>query len=405
MRIVHFCDCFSPLSETFIYDHVSEVERQGATCHVLTLERSNEETRPFDGVYTIPAPPRWNAGRLWRRSLAAFGKGTASGSYWPLLTPSLKEALVALAPDVIHAHFGPMGALIAPLAQILGIPLVVSCYGYDVSVLIRKKAWRSEYRTLFNQATRLIGISNHICNKLIALGAPPEKVHLMHLGIRPATFRFSSPQERFDGKTVRCLHVGRLVEKKDPIRLTQAIYHAQTLLGDTLTLQLQIAGDGPLRRKLEKTILDLGIQDQVTLLGAVEHTEIPALMQSAHLYTQHCVTARDGDQEGQGVSFVEASATGLPIVSTWHNGLPDVILHEETGFLVPEGHVREMGDRIAALASNPSLWTRLGQRGRAHVEANFNLEKQVRRLIQLYEETLETYGKAQPALTVGHQTP
>jgi colanic acid/amylovoran biosynthesis glycosyltransferase len=84
------------------------------------------------------------------------------------------------------------------------------------------------------------------------------------------------------------------------------------------------------------------------------------------------------------VSFVEASASGLPIVSTRHNGLPDVILDEETGFLVEEGNSEEMGQKIAHLASNPERWNEIGRKGRMHMEERFDLSKQIEKMKGAY---------------------
>jgi glycosyltransferase involved in cell wall biosynthesis len=88
-------------------------------------------------------------------------------------------------------------------------------------------------------------VSNHICDKLRGLGAPEEKIRLLHGGIRLSKFEFDPPSPRFDGETVRCLHVGRLVEKKAPLDLVRAFSEARHRVGDEVDLQLTIAGDGP----------------------------------------------------------------------------------------------------------------------------------------------------------------
>jgi glycosyltransferase involved in cell wall biosynthesis len=171
--------------------------------------------------------------------------------------------------------------------------------------------------------------------------------------------------------------VGRLVEKKSPIDLARAFKYAVDVVNSDTRLKLTIAGDGPLRADLEREVQKLGIENHVSILGEVAHSRVSDLLADANLYTQHCKTASDGDQEGQGVSFVEAAASGLPIVSTRHNGLTDVILDGETGYLVGEGDFEAMGEKIAWLAERPSQWCRLGRAGRRHVEENFNLQDQV----------------------------
>jgi glycosyltransferase involved in cell wall biosynthesis len=167
------------------------------------------------------------------------------------------------------------------------------------------------------------------------------------------------------------------VEKKSPIDLAKAFRYAVDETSEDIQLELKIAGDGPLRGELEQEVRDQGIENQVSILGAVPHSQVSKLMAEANLYTQHCKTASNGDQEGQGVSFVEASASGLPIVSTRHNGLTDVIVDGQTGYLVEEGDVEGMGKKIAYLAESPDEWRRLGKAGRIRVEESFNLQNQV----------------------------
>jgi glycosyltransferase involved in cell wall biosynthesis len=262
-------------------------------------------------------------------------------------------------------------------------------YGYDVSKLAREEFWREQYPPTFAKSALLVGISNHICTRIESLGGSPDKITCWHLGIDLDQFKYRSADVSFDGETVQCLHVGRLVEKKSPIDLARAFKYAVDATSKGPTLKLKIAGDGPLRSDLEREVRDLGIEDQVSILGAVSHARVGCLLAEANIYTQHCKTASDGDQEGQGVTFVEASASGLPVIATRHNGLTDVIHDGETGYLVEEGDAEAMGKQIAQLARNPDQWRRLGRAGRDHIEENFDLKKQVEKMQMLYAELTE----------------
>jgi colanic acid/amylovoran biosynthesis glycosyltransferase len=386
MRVLHFASRFSPLSETFTYDYVVELERQGVDNHVVTLRRDNEEQRPFPRVSVVPAVGRWHPVRVWHRGLAEVGIGSSVESSWPLLRPRLERLVQQIRPDVVHAHFGPAGALIAPTVKRLGARLLVSFHGYDISMLARRSVWRGIYkRDLIDSGAAVTGVSNHICDRLRELGFPRDTVHLLHGGVHVDRFHYSNPSERWDGRTVRCLHVGRLVEKKNPVLLVQAFRHALDLAGPGVDLRLDVIGEGPLEGALRSEILRLGLGDKVTVLGSLPHHLVARAMQEAHIYTQHSVTAPNGDQEGQGISLVEASSCGLPVVTTRHNGFPDVVLDGETGYLVEERDVRGMGERIARLATHPERWKEMGARGRKHVESHMNLGIQVRKATALYQ--------------------
>jgi glycosyltransferase involved in cell wall biosynthesis len=264
--------------------------------------------------------------------------------------------------------------------------LLVSFLGLDVSTLGRGTLWRRIYkRDLIDSGTAVTGVSNHVCARLEELGFPRDTVHLLHNGVRVDRFHYSDPAGRWDGRTVKCLHVGRLVEKKNPVLLVQAFRHAVDMARPGLDLRLDVIGEGPLEGALKAEISRLGLGDKVRLLGPLPHDLIVKAMQEAHVYTQHAVTAPNGDQEGQGISLVEASSCGLPVVTTRHNGIPDVVLDGETGYLVEERDVRGMGERIAGLAAHPERWKEMGARGRKHVETHMNLSLQVQKAIALYQ--------------------
>jgi glycosyltransferase involved in cell wall biosynthesis len=254
-------------------------------------------------------------------------------------------------------------------------------------MLPRVATWSGLYRRhLIDSQASVIGVSNHVCAKLRELGFPDERVHLLHNGVRLNDFAYSDPARRWDGKTVRCLYVGRLVEKKGPILLVRAFREALDRIPRNLDLVLDMIGEGPLRLALEREISSLALGEKVRLLGGLPHAVVSQKMRKAHLYIQHSVTADNGDQEGHPIAFIEASACGLPIVGTRHNGIPEVVLDGSTGYLVDEGDVCGMGERIAHLARHPTEWAEMGARGRKHVETELNISDQADKAIALYKQ-------------------
>jgi len=392
MRVAHFVRAFSPLSESFIYDHVSEMQRQGGDCHILTMNRENQAARPFEPVTRLNIPSKVNPRRVFYKAVG-YTVGREDSTYlWPIYRGELHRELSKIAPDVIHAHFGPEGAIAAPVAQQLGIPLVVTFYGYDVSRLATSERWRHRYSELFARAATLIGVSRPVCQRLIELGADPAKVRLIHLGVRLDKFTYSNPLGRFDGNTVRCIHVGRLTPKKSPLHLLEAFSRAAAAAAPGVDLRLTIIGDGELAGDVRMRVTALGLERRVEVLGALPHDQILSHLRQAHIYTQHSLTAPNGDQEGLPVSIIEASASGLPVVSTMHSGIPEAVLDGETGFLVAEGDVEAMAARIATLSRNPDLWLRFGMAGRSHIQHGFNLSE----LVLESKRLLERLTSSQP---------
>jgi len=110
-----------------------------------------------------------------------------------------------------------------------------------------------------------------------------------------------------------------------------------------------------------------------TLHGAKTHEQSQAILSRSHLYLSPSVTARDGDQEGTPVALMEAMAVGLPVLSTFHSGIPEMIEDGVSGFLVPERDDSALADRIVRLASDPSLWPAMARVARETVMQRYNM--------------------------------
>ncbi len=387
MRVAHVVESFSPLTETFIYDTIVESVKQGVEAYVVTNAHLNTDDRPFDHVYVTQAQPKWHPQRVWSRLRTTLKLQHPDEYTASIRFGSYRDLLKRLKPDVIHAHFGNIGYWLLPVASSLNIPLVVSFYGYDASLLTTDPIWIARYSQL-SKSVNTICTSNFLRNKLLEIGFLDETTYKIHAGIDLGKIQHADPLKRFDGKNVHCLHVGRLVEKKAPLHLVKAFAMARRALLPEMNLQLTIAGDGPLFEPLVNTVSDLAIEDAVTLLGAVSHSEALKLFAQAHIYTQHCVTSASGDQEGMGVSFAEASAHGLPIISTWHNGIPEVVIDGKSGYLVPEGDIEGMAEKLITLCKSPQQWSVLGFAGRSHVENNLSLEVETRKYLEILNKVV-----------------
>jgi len=387
MKVVQFCNSFSASSETFIYDTVKELERQGHDCHVLTMDRINEEERPHDKVHLVQMPGRWNLPRLWHRALATLGiSGDVNTHKWPVFRHRVRRCLEDLEPDVVHAQFGPPGVLIAPVAKKLDIPLFVTFHGYDVFLLPKRGDWKNRYNNLFESADKLITVSERTLKELVDLSSQEEKTCVVHNGTTIGECDYSDPSKEYDGGVVKLLFVGRLIEVKSPLRLVDVFRRATQMNENKSTLKLTIVGDGPMKRELKDRVKQYGLSDRIDYLGKVSHNEVRRLMADHHIYVQYCQRSANGAEESFGVTFIEAQASGLPVVSTKSGGVPDAVNDGESGYLVPEEDTEAMAERIVQLAQSPDQWSKMGRAGREYVEKHFDLSKQVHKLTDLYKK-------------------
>jgi len=286
--------------------------------------------------------------------------------------------------DIIHCHFGPVGILGTYLKEI-GIPgkYVTSFHGYDVNSYTKIKG-ANAYKDLFLKGDLFTVNTNYTLKRVTDLGCSESKIRLLHVGIKSANFDFF-PRQYQPGTPLKVLTVGRLVEKKGYEYSIRAIHK---LIRAYDNLHYMIAGDGPLRKKIGSLVSELGLENHVFFLGAVEANEVADLYRQAHVFLLASITASDDDREGQALVLQEAQASGLPLVSTLHNGIPEGVLDGESGFLVPEGDADALAEKLDYLFRHPELWPEMGRKGRQFVEEHFENTKLNTQLIAIYEGAL-----------------
>jgi colanic acid/amylovoran biosynthesis glycosyltransferase len=188
------------------------------------------------------------------------------------------------------------------------------------------------------------------------------------------------------GEPLKILTIGRLTEKKGH---EYAIKGVAKLIKKGGNVIYTIAGDGPLRDKLANLVLDLGIDGNVKFLGPVEQEEVLKLYRESHIFLLTSVTAKSGDQEGIPVVLMEAQAVGLPIISTFHSGIPELVENGKSGFLVPEKDSMKLAEKLIYLAEKPELWSGMGAYGRKIVEEKYDIKKLNVQLVDIYHTVLK----------------
>jgi len=382
MRVAHFRQEFSTLTETFIYDYVTEMHQQGVDTHFVTLRRVNEDSRPFPNVTVVERPSRWHPCRLWHRALVPFSERKPLHAEWPIVRDRLEEALREIQPDLVHAHFGPAGTIIAPVASEKNVPFIVSFHGFDAFKLPDDPFWRDKYETLFGQASKLTAVSHVMADHLMDTGAPEEKIEVIRVGKRLEDYSFLEP----DSPVRRWVSVGGSTAKKGHEDCINAFGQLVERFPDS---SVDIIGTES--QSLRKQIEAEGLRQNVRLLGQRPHSEVKKRMQHADGFVLCSKTADDGDREGVPTVLMEAQAIGLPVVSTMHSGIPEVIPEDNHEFLAPEGDVNGLAERLCRLTTLPSdELTRIGKKGRKKVEQDFNLSGEVESLQRIYRSSVRT---------------
>lgn len=281
-----------------------------------------------------------------------------------LQRPALARLLRKFQPDVLHAQFGHLGMLALPVAIRHGAPLVVSFRGQDVQLVERADARRRE--ALFCRAARILARCESMRRDLTALGCPEGKVVTHPSPIRLKELPFRTRVSPADVLETRILMAGRMVEKKGMDDALRALALVRGRYGSQ-PFRLHIIGDGPMRIPLRRLAQELHLLDRVDFLSWMPHAVLVQEMLDAHLFLLPCRMA-NGDREGIPQVIKEAMATGLPVVSTNHAGIPEIIEPGVTGYLAQEGNPVSLAAALERALAEQSGWAEMGRRAAAAVQ-------------------------------------
>lgn len=284
--------------------------------------------------------------------------------------------------EVVLAEYGTTAAEVMAACTISRTPLVVHFHGFDVYQEATLERLREPYRRLFGMAARIVVVSEHMGRRLCDLGAPAERIVCNSCGVDVGRFHGAEPEHA----PPLFLALGRFVEKKGPLLTLEAF---AMLCDEAPDVRLVMLGDGPLHTECMERAENLGIDDKVEFPGSVDHVEVAGWMHRARCFVQHSRRAPDGDSEGTPVAVLEASASGLPVVSTRHGGIVDAVIDGESGFLVEEGDIAAMAERMLRFERDPKLAAAMGRVGRRHMIDAYSAELSLGRLRSVLVEAAE----------------
>lgn len=285
---------------------------------------------------------------------------------------SIWETLVATSfvnenTDVVYAQFGTNGVKVLNICKTFGLPLIVHFRGLDSSKKSILKRFRKKYLKLFEYASFVIVVSHDMEDRLVNLGCPREKIVYNPSAPNDTYYRI---QPTFSKKLF--VGAGRFVDKKAPQNTIRAFMKVLEKHPDA---QLILAGSGKLFKQCKELVRQNNLENSVCLPGAFNSEQLEQWFCEATAFVQHSMTAPDGDKEGTPNSISEASLAGLPVISTFHAGIPDVIIDKKTGLLSDEGNIDAMAKNMIWILDNPQEAKKMGSDGKENIRKNFNLTK------------------------------
>lgn len=264
-------------------------------------------------------------------------------------------------PDLVWVEFGTTAHVASDLLHRLGKPYFIAVHGFDITREFRDPWYASEFVKLANSSAGVICASHHTQNLCRTAGVNKDRCLVVRLPLDGSRLKRTTPLPE---GPVRYVHLGRLVQKKGPLQTLMAFHSVLQTHSDA---RLTFIGEGPLKGPLNDYVQAHKLGASVNLLGAMNQADALAELEQHHVFCQHSVTGMDGDQEGFALSPAEAALFEMPVVSTWHNGIPEHVEHGETGLLVKEWDIEGMAQAMIRLATDDQLRSKMGRAGRQRV--------------------------------------
>lgn len=403
MKVAFLTELFPKLSETFILNQITGLIDNGYSIEVFATRAADEpKTHAQIEEYsliertTYTDKPTTYSGSISQ----IFGTILRHPQTFPIIISSLsrgKNGIARIANidtfldadsnefDIYHAHFGNVakswdflcGSNAIP-DRLTQSPFMISFYGQDASYILQENP--NAYDQLFTQCDIVTVLSEDMESDLISVGCPKNKIVIQPLGVDVEQFKFRKRNLSDDG--IDLLTVARFDQKKGLEYAVDAI----APLVKQYDVTYKIAGNGPLFDKIKEKIAAHGISDSVELLGWVNQDEVRKLYNNSDVFLLPSITADDGSKEGTPTVLLEAQACGLPVISTYHAGIPEIVEEGGSGLLVPERDVNSLREALVEIFDSPEDWPEMGAKGRRLVERRHSIDAVVSRLSTIYTE-------------------
>ena len=280
----------------------------------------------------------------------------------------------------IHIHFANRATHTALFLKKAGFTFSFTAHAQDFMVDLAND---DLLREMIRKATFTAAVSDY--SRALLTNICPDaadRIHRVYNGIDASQFPTAHPGGS-PGEPLRLISIGRLIDFKGFPVLLEAI---ATLRDNHIPVALQIIGEGPQRPALEAQIDRLQLQANVRLRGVLSQEEIKKELAHAHAFTLACLTDSKGATDILPTVILEAMACGLPVVSTKLAGVPEMVLHGETGLLAPPDDAPALAGHLTTLARDPDLRARFGAAGLQRVQKIFALDKTAGHLASLFPQ-------------------
>ncbi|WP_187774822.1 glycosyltransferase family 4 protein [Pedobacter sp. BS3] len=377
MKVIHFVRKSSQLKASFIQNQVVNhiAYTPGIVYKIKTDQGGGFSTFHNTGFKTLDLS---GAGNFWGKIKFKLVK---------LITTREARKIREFVndADILHFHYGTDAGIYLPLLRHIAKPKVVSFYGYDCSSFPQRLGGYGKYylkQRVFKHADVVLAMSEDMKKDLLKLGCPEEKIKIHYHGIPLAKF-YGRHNYDPSGKHVSYLIISSLTPKKGHLFLLEAFKKAQSI---NPAIQLTIVGSGLQWHDIMRFIKLNNMQRYVSVFGKIAYASQQHLtyLKQADVFIHPSIVHKNADKEGIPGAIVEAMAAGLPVISTFHAGIPYIIETGKTGLLVHENDVDALCQAILKTANDPGLRKNLGRQGQQYAMEHLDVSKKEQLLEAIY---------------------
>jgi colanic acid/amylovoran biosynthesis glycosyltransferase len=390
MRVGYILAVFPALTQTFILNELIELLAEGHEVYIFSLLRPKDRiVQPEIQRYgllkkTCYLPSYAGLGlRLLNPQLygTLFNKAyparrVRSRLYGVAAADYLSGRIAGLNLDILHAHFYGLTTFVSMLlSQRTELPFTFICHGRDIFVEPKPKVLRRHMEA----ASKVITPSHYTVDYLHNLtGVDKRKIEVIRAC--PDIDKLKTIRRREEGLTI--LTVARLAEDKG---IDYGIMAVKEVAREFPQIEYRIVGPGPLEQRLKMLVKSLDLEGNVTFLGALDSDSVGRELAKATIFILPCIKARDGNRDVCPLALLEAMYMRVPVISTNMASIPELIEDGKEGLLVEQQNVEQLASAIRMLLHDKGLRTAMGENGRAKVEKEFNIHKEVDKLVHLWE--------------------
>jgi len=371
------------VSETFLSRHLSLLQKEYKV-YCITGSIVDPKILSRSSVFQFTKQPLLSdiKNRLKRKlGLTSF-----------VFAENILEYFKLIQPNLIVFQFSFIPVLLIKEIHKLQQPFAIIHHGTDLNRARIDLKYREDLKIVWSYASKIIFISDFLMKEGLKLGCPEGKMKVLGLGV-PIPSITSEPTSSKSSNIFKILSVGRLEPVKNHKFLIEAFHKFNMKHPNS---ELTIVGDGSEKISLKELVVSLQLEEKIKFTGSLPFSKVKSFLQECDVL---CLVSKrvsiDGilQEEGLPITLIEGAACSKPLIGTHSGGIPEIILHKETGLLVENSNINQLFEALEYLLCHPLERKRMGANGVELVKNKFDQVKQIEKFKKTYEEIMATWSR------------